>query len=72
MGGKPTNESLGLVGGMSMWGGGGGGYVDVVVVVVVSVRHGYRIPGGYTDTGPPGTGYDRGPSDAPHTRTCIL
>ena len=42
MGGKPTNESLGLVGGMSMWGGGGGGgggggYVDVVVVVVVKV-----------------------------------
>ena len=33
VGGKPTNESLGLVGGMSMWGGGGGGYVDVVVVV---------------------------------------
>ena len=34
---KPTNESLGLVGGMSMWGGGGGGggYVDVVVVVKV-------------------------------------
>ena len=22
---KPTNESLGLIGGMSMWGGGGGG-----------------------------------------------
>ena len=41
VGGKPTNESLGLVGGMSMWGGGGGGggggYVDVVVVVVVKV-----------------------------------
>ena len=35
VGGKPTNESLGLVGGMLMWGGGGGGYVDVVVVVVV-------------------------------------
>ena len=36
VGGKPTNESLGLIGGMSMWGGGGGGgYVDVVVVVKV-------------------------------------
>ena len=37
VGGKHTNKSLGLVGGMSMWGGGGGGggYVDVVVVVKV-------------------------------------